>query len=373
MTVNLTIPVFLLGAIIAQGIFAFFLLVASRKNILANRLLSLLVLSFSLWLIDGFYQQAGIYQQDPDFYFQPIFYSLSLGPLLYLYVRSLTQPTMSFHKRDLLHFIPVFCQAGLYFFLFFQDYSFRRWFWFEVHGPITYSLEFYLTLALLSGYGLAAVWRIRQFQHWLREHYSAFSQIRLQWLQVVVGLMLLLCALWGVDFIVRDADRVFHWQSVNALAMGVVVLILSAGGLRQQAMGALDFTPATVAETSPDFTPDQDILQRIEQRMQDFQDFRQSELTLKAFAGQLRLPVRQVSRHLNHGFQQSFVDFVNRQRVDYLVGRLEAGDLEQFTLLAIALDSGFNSKSSFNRAFKRFRGVTPSAFLKAKGLTAKKE
>lgn len=372
MSAYLSFPVVLLGAIIAQGVFASFLLAISRKNVLANRLLGLLVLAFSLWLIDGFYQQAGIYQQDPDFYFQPIFYSLGLGPLLYFYVRSLTQPSRSMSLKDFFHFAPVLVQAGLYLFLFYKDYAFRRWFWMEVHAPVTYSLEFYLTLVLLLGYGLAAVWRIRQFQYWLKENYAAFSKIRLQWLKVVVGLMLVLCLLWGLDFVIRDAERVFHWQSANALAMGLMVLILSVGGLRQQAMGALAFSPETEKEQASVFKPDPMILRRISSRMREHRDFRQPELTLKVFSGQLELPVRQVSQHLNHGFGQSFADFVNSHRVDYLVSRLEAGDLQQFTLLAIALDSGFNSKSSFNRAFKRFKGETPSAYLRARGLSGKK-
>ncbi|MEM6771308.1 MAG: helix-turn-helix domain-containing protein [Bacteroidota bacterium] len=368
MAISFTVTVILLGSMIAQGIFAAALLGFARTNVIANRLLACLVLSFSVWLLDGLFQLGGVYQQDPNFYFLPIFYSLGLGPLLYLYVRSLTTTSATVGLRHAWHFIPVLLQASLYLFLTSKPYAYRSWFWFEVHAPFTYGLEFYLTVASLMVYGLASVRRIQRFQEWLRENYSEFSRIRLQWLKVVVGLLLVLCLLWCADVMLRESSRVFHWESANALFMGGIVLVLSVGGLRQQAMGNVDFVPPTETDTPTKITLDADLLNRIKEEMREQAFFRQPELTLKQFARELGLPPRQVSQYLNQGLEQSFVDFVNSHRVAYLQERLADGALDRFTLLAIALESGFNSKSSFNRAFKRFTGITPTAYLKAENL-----
>ncbi|MFK7903521.1 MAG: hypothetical protein AB8B69_00275, partial [Chitinophagales bacterium] len=117
MSIPFTLPVLLSGAIIAQGIFAALLLFFYQRNPLPNKFLSLLLLSFSLWLIDSFYKVAHVYEQNPDFYFQPIFYSFAFGPLIYFYAKTLTNSAYQLQKQDLLHFVPTGIQALLYWFL----------------------------------------------------------------------------------------------------------------------------------------------------------------------------------------------------------------------------------------------------------------
>ncbi|NRS93879.1 AraC-like DNA-binding protein [Chryseobacterium sp. 16F] len=58
----------------------------------------------------------------------------------------------------------------------------------------------------------------------------------------------------------------------------------------------------------------------------------------------------------------NFQDFVNNYRVEEFVKRLKNDQNKQFTLLAIATDVGFNSKSSFNAIFKKTKGLTPTQF-----------
>ena len=58
----------------------------------------------------------------------------------------------------------------------------------------------------------------------------------------------------------------------------------------------------------------------------------------------------------------NFYDFINSYRVKEVQNRLEGGDSEVYSLLAIALESGFNSKSSFNAVFKKHTGMTPSQY-----------
>ena len=134
--------VIICGAMIVLGLFAAFPLWMSKENRRSNRILSILLLSISLWLVDFFFNISGIYGQDPDYYFKPIYYSFAFGPLIYLYVKSITQSDFSLRFKHLLHFIPVVIQAALYCFLCFKDYSFRNWYWQEVHLPYTYRVEF---------------------------------------------------------------------------------------------------------------------------------------------------------------------------------------------------------------------------------------
>jgi AraC-like DNA-binding protein len=69
-----------------------------------------------------------------------------------------------------------------------------------------------------------------------------------------------------------------------------------------------------------------------------------------------------LSEILNTRLNQNFYDFINRYRVEEVKKRLSENDSGKFSLIAIAFDSGFNSKSSFNTIFKKLTGVTPSQF-----------
>lgn len=363
-SIPLSPAVVVLGGLIAQGLFAAVILGMSRKNQPANRFLALLLLSFSLWLIDSFYRVAGVYEQDPDYYFLPIFYSFAFGPLLYFYVRALTVPDFRFRSAWLLHFVPVLLQAGLYWTLTFQDYSTRRWFWFEIHQPVTYFLEFVLTLLLLAGYTLLSIRLLIRYQRWLADQFSEFTRIRLQWLRLMLTAMGLLCVLWTVDVYFYLVVEVYYAHSLSEVIMGLLVLVLAVGSLRQNSIDRAGFEKEEATRPAAPVQVDATLLRRIRQRMDRNKDFLNPTLTLQEFAGSLKEPPRTVSEHINHGLEMTFVDFVNGYRIEEVKRHIAAGRLDQHTLLAIALESGFNSKSTFNRVFKKREGMSPTAFVR---------
>jgi AraC-like DNA-binding protein len=86
-------------------------------------------------------------------------------------------------------------------------------------------------------------------------------------------------------------------------------------------------------------------------------------LTLTDLAGALGITTKQTSALVNQGFGMNFNDFVNHYRVEAVKERLARGEHEKFTLLGIALACGFNSKSTFNRVFKRDTSLTPGQYL----------
>lgn len=71
-----------------------------------------------------------------------------------------------------------------------------------------------------------------------------------------------------------------------------------------------------------------------------------------------------MSQIVNQGFNVNFNDYVNSLRIAALIQQLKAGEHHTRTLLALALDCGFNSKSTFNRAFKKLTGLTPLEYIR---------
>lgn len=86
-------------------------------------------------------------------------------------------------------------------------------------------------------------------------------------------------------------------------------------------------------------------------------------LTLNDVADRLGITSKQVSGIINQGFSQNFNDFVNSYRVAAVKERFALGDQDQYTILSIALACGFNSKTTFNRVFKRVTARTPVQYL----------
>jgi len=87
-----------------------------------------------------------------------------------------------------------------------------------------------------------------------------------------------------------------------------------------------------------------------------------SELTLTSLAKQVNMSRNQLSEVINNNMDCNFYDFINKYRVEDVKQLLALPSNKDFTLLAIAFDAGFPSKSTFNSIFKKFTGLTPSEY-----------
>lgn len=363
MTINFSIEVVALGIIISQGFFAAILLLLNRTNTKANLFLGLLVLCFSLWLCDSFFGLSEIYRQDPNYYFLPIYYSLAFGPLVYFFTKALVEKEFQFTTINYWHFLPVLLQALLYVFLRLGTYKDRRWFWMEIHEPYTYDLEFNLTLISLVIYLALSVRLVRNYQHWIKNEYSEISQINLRWLyQLFIG-MIVLSVLWLGEAFLRTFYDYFPDTLIIAIPMGVLVLFMAIGGIQQKTIiGVTNLDIPKKAKETQDF--DQRLLDRITKKMTDERFYLDAELTLQRFAEGIGENKRAVSESINFGLGIPFIDFVNQQRIAAFKQLLTQENAAKFSLLGLAFESGFNSKSTFNRVFKSMEGISPSEYRK---------
>jgi len=100
------------------------------------------------------------------------------------------------------------------------------------------------------------------------------------------------------------------------------------------------------------------------QIMKDNKLYLDPDLSLKELASHLELPANYVSQLLNLGFQKNFSEFINTYRVKEFKTRVLLEENKGLTLMAVAYDSGFNSKTVFNTFFKKTEGITPNSYLK---------
>ncbi|WP_170170398.1 helix-turn-helix domain-containing protein [Hymenobacter perfusus] len=390
MQIPFTPLVLVLWAVVAQALLAAGLLWVAPANRLPNRFLALLMLSIALWLLDGFFRVANIYGQNANWYFAPIYYSFAFGPLLYFYVRSLVNHDFRFTRRHLVHFGPVLVQAALYGWLRLQSYPERLWFWEQVHRPVTYRVEFIGTWISLTLYLLLSLRVLRGYRRWLADNFSEVSRLRLRWLRVLLVLVGVVSAQWLLEVVLREFFGLYYEYDYSTELLGGVLFLVGIVGLRQADMQAVRFEPdaepepnrppRAAAETGvagevlplptaaeapvsadPPISPavDAAVLARIRHALEEEKLFLNPTLTLAELSAHTGLAPRLISFTVNQGFGQSFNDVVNGYRVAEVKRRLATPDAQRLTLLGIALESGFNSKTTFNRIFKQFTGVAP--------------
>ena len=395
MQIAFTPVVVLLLAVIAQALLAAGLLWWARLNRLPNRFLALLMLAIALWLLDGFFRVSGLYAQEAGLYFSPIYYSLAFGPLLYFYVRSLVSQDFRWQwRRYGWHFGPVLLQAGLYWWLRFQPYETRNWFWQHIHRPYTYRLEFIGSWVSLMVYLALSLRLLRQYGRWLVDNFSEVSALRLRWLRWLLLLLSAVSAQWLAELVLREFFGVYYQYDYSTELLGGVVFVIGIVGLRQADRSAVQFVEAEQAEEAaaktaaapaadvsgapladagnrarPDTGPtpptkliaavDPAVAARIRQALEGDELYRNPTLTLAELAAHTGLAPKLISYTINAGFGQSFNDLVNGLRVAEVQRRLAGPDAKRLTLLGIALESGFNSKTTFNRIFKELAGVVP--------------
>jgi AraC-like DNA-binding protein len=137
--------------------------------------------------------------------------------------------------------------------------------------------------------------------------------------------------------------------------------LLCIGGLSlSQSLGEVEATPPPAAPTATDdMQPDAELLAQLNRLLAEEQLYLDPGLTLARLAKRLRVPAKRLSAAINQATSENVSRFINGFRIQRACERLEAGD----NVTKAMLESGFNTKSNFNREFLRVSGSTPSAWL----------
>lgn len=315
-----------------------------RSERLANRWLALLITGLTLQITDYFLSRSGIYYHHRWLYFMPLFFSWGFGPVLYQYVRVRSNATGSLSRW---HFVPVAMQTVFYGVLMVQPLSTKSWFWLTVHKPYTRYVEYYVA-CLLMLYYLRRSWSIVRPQN-PAEHWLSRSLIGLG-------------VFYGVALIDPLVNALYLTPQATKFYLTAQVLPLLGYAL---ALTGLFFDPPELRSKSPNaIVVKPEYREQIRKAIEDDKLYQDPELTLASLAQHVGLSPNVISRTINAGFDQSFADFINTYRINEVKRRLAAGDAARLTVLGLALDAGFASKTTFKRVFKEQTGHTPKQYAK---------
>jgi len=356
----------LLGA--AQGVLlALALLTTKGGDQVANRLLAALTLTISI-VVSG----AVLLTSNYVFVFphlsrvhQPFVFLA--GPLLFLYIRELISREKRFEKKDFLHFIPfAVCLIYLlpYYFqsrtekiktlsLEYIQESFGQWYYIRSALFITQALVYLILIVLI----------IIRYSRKAKERDSARDRAVLFEVRFfVIATAVLWCAV-----VLRYALETMP----NLLVpLGASLLIYAMGYLKMRRpelqTSRRDELSVKKYEKSR-LTPERSerYLDKLLNFMKQEKPFTDGDLTIQKLAEKLSVPTHHLSQTINERLGQTFSDFINSYRVEEAKRKLLDPALKHLSILGIAEEVGFNSKSSFNSVFKKHTNMTPSEFRNA--------
>jgi AraC-like DNA-binding protein len=387
---SLTLGWVQLAAIVGalQGLVLTAVLAGQRTNRTANRLLATLMATMTIYLAAGPYYKAGLIHVYPHFFAVNYPTTWMFGPLMYLYARAASDRSWRFTGRDLMHFVPAtitIIAAMPYYMMSGADKiaTLEQW---SVHG-VGGALAYLDPSKYVSGLAYSAATALYLVRHRrdVEDSYSNIERVNLRWL-------LWLCAATGGIWVMVTGLKITQVSTAMrdshvAVAMALLVYGIGYMGLRQPEVFRYQTTELPVPDVETEPAPpseqeppagryersglDEDEATQLEilllRVMDDEQPWKESELTLADLASRLHSTPHKISEVLNSQMSQTFYDFVNGYRVREVQRRIQAGDARSLKMLALAMDAGFASKSTFNDVFKKHTSLTPSAFRQTVG------
>lgn len=358
--------------LIAQSLLlTFILLMVRAKAGPGNGLLAGLLMAFALQAIDTLMYwsvpikthiaQAGVWP-----FWLLKWAPFVQGPLLYLYVRSrITADPLRW--RDGKHLIPLLLYPFVVMTIFWQlrdgqlqqgVFDYGTWFSSGAFGFLVWSYK-------VSGlaYGALCISYLRRHAKHLEQAYSNPSLADPRWLVMVVGGFV---ALWSWQFLAGTAEAL-AWAQVSHV-MGVLANYFSFAFITSLVFYSLlksqVVAPPLIEPSSGDTAPsgvDMDEARALQGVLEEQSLYLNPELTVEDFARAARMPDRQVSQLINTCLGKNFFEFVNEARVTESKRLLKETNL---SIQRVLEESGFNSKATFNRIFKRYVEQTPSEYRK---------
>lgn len=310
------------------------------------------------------------------------------APFLYLYIKELTNLKAKSDERYIVHFLPYI--LGVFALIPFFKLANKEKIAVYINGgePFRYLLNLFFICFIISAvfYTVLSVAKLLKYKKSIANYFSDIEKINLQWLMY---LTLGLSVIWLVVITASDDKLIFS-------AVVVYIIFIGYFGIKQ--VGIFTNNPAGFAtEISPRPIPKNEInivenaaavplkyeksgltekeLSLIHKTLIELMDkekcYKAPELTLPELAKKLAVHPNTLSQVINSKEHKNFYDYINIKRIEEFKAVCNQPENQKFTLLALAFECGFNSKTSFNRNFKKATQLSPSQYLKQKNICLK--
>lgn len=371
------------SALINAGVFSGVILYKKKASV-ASVFLCLLLLGVSLQSFLNAFDTRSFFWEFPHLlkwsWVNPTFFSAAL----YLFVRYLVSPSPRFRWKDVWAFAPFVVYVSLLFPFFVQSATEKRTYIdnFQKASADDFGLLPQLNILFVGTFIVLALLRIRKHRKQIDSCYSTTDKLKLRWLSALLYAILGTFVITVIGFFARKWEipvitHIYHYNYL--LVVGLVYWIGIQFLLRPQLFEGMRWltVPSSLSEVVPNdddfkeergFTMNNEEAKQLQLRLRDLMEkemaYRNAELDILGLSQLANEKKHRVSYVINELEGKNFFDYVNGYRVEEVKQALLDPAKQQFTILALALDAGFNSKSTFNHIFKKYTQQSPSEYRK---------
>jgi AraC-like DNA-binding protein len=338
----------------------------------------------------GYAGWYGINGYRETLFYLPLQQLLLIGPVMYFYVKSLLYADFELKKKDYIHFLPGFAYLLYSLIIFIADIFVLNELYFYANGKDKDLDSWYQVTGFISMFFYVAL-SLRYYQQYKRFAFQVVSfaeSVLYRWVQRYLTALLVILVLRIIFFAVNPEwgefgnkfwyyisfSILFYYISITGYSNAVkMISALSATSSQSENITSIHSLQQINAEseilTTDDRLSSQKIpdleqwTEKLENLMQTTKLYTNTNLTLMHLSEALHTTPKHISQVVNQGFNINFNDYINHHRTRAVIEKFKAKEHRYKTLLALALECGFNSKSTFNRAFKKQTGMTPKDYL----------
>ncbi len=328
------------GLGVIHGLYlAIFLWTTSKGNLVANRLLGILLLVLSFRVGKSVFLTF-LDNLDAKFIFTGLGTMLAIGPLFYLYAKVSTNSSFKLNRRHGLHFVP--CFLAVLFGLWVNDESMK-------------TLPKLLLLILFVSYYTHFLVYLLKTKFHINKHRSDLSNPTYKLLTLLFYGLLIIWVAYVLNLFDESIPYVAGPILYSIVAYVISFIVITKGYLQDSKQEKYKTTRVSDEQMEQLFTKVSTLIIK-EKRFKD------PELTLKSLSETLKVSTQVLSMVINQKSQKNFNAFINYHRIEDAIALLNDPDNQNHTISAIAYEAGFNSISSFNSAFKKHTNKTPQAY-----------
>lgn len=381
----------------SQGIiYSILLLVkAIRTGTSSNYWLSLFIFLCSLFVAPWMLGFAGWYDNQPyrDFlFYMPFQHLFFIGPIIYFYTQSLLNPSFRLTKRNFLHLIPgiIYVLYSLIMWVY-DKYIFGDYYFYKDGMDKDFDSWYHHTGMLsMTIYFVASIRYYNLYRKLMFQVVSYADSVLFKWIKTYLYsflVMLILPVVFNLITIFYPELNSYTGSWWFFLFFSIIMYYVAVTGYSNPIVTKIPFeisvfdkkpalllsdsysTEAAVIDIEHEVFEAQTSVEienwkaKIESVIKSQALYQNQELTLTDVAKKLDTNAAIISKAINQGFQMNFNDFINNFRIEAVKTSFEKGEHKKSTLLGIAFDCGFNSKATFNRAFKKNTGLSPKEFI----------
>lgn len=369
---NLDFWSILIVVIVFQGLFLItVILFSGRNNGKRENIYLVWILLALIWFLAEFFCIRNKINFQLNIFYGTRYGSwFLLGPLTYFYFKSITDKVWRFSKKELLHFLPFFIFVIVIPLISYNtlndrqiDYGMLSVFDYREKQLATiqwmYSIVFVFQFIHLGFFIFKNLGLVHAYSKGLTNEYSVIDS-KVQWLRyfnITLLILLILSAIFLYILLRTDIYR-RHLDYIYVLPIGVLFYFISFKFFR------VEWKPIKLNDKYYSSYLNEDKISiyvaALNQVMTNEKMYLNPKLRLAELAHKIDANKHHLSQVINQQFGLSFFDYINRHRINEAKSIIEAHP--EYTLIQVAFDAGFNNKTSFVNAFKKFERKTPSKF-----------